>query len=256
MNLHDLTWPEISKLSRDIPVVVPVAAMEQHGHHLPVFTDSMLLGEVVRRVSETMSNRVVFAPLMWLGNSHHHIDFQGTLSATPRVYLDLLNDLTDNLLTHGFRRIIFLNGHGGNTTPGKQAVFEARQRHRSRQDLLLLFSTYWDNANPNEGRRDLVQTQMGHACEWETSMILRIAPHLVKDISDLQEVPFGFAFEPAYRGWITKDRTIPGHIGNPSKATAEKGEHLFQSFSKGVTQLLEQVIDWDGHSWETTKAHA
>ena len=254
MNLHDLTWPEISKLSRDIPVVVPVAAMEQHGHHLPVFTDSMLLGEVVRRVSETMSNRVVFAPLMWLGNSHHHIDFQGTLSATPRVYLDLLNDLTDNLLTHGFRRIIFLNGHGGNTTPGKQAVFEARQRHRSRQDLLLLFSTYWDNANPNEGRRDLVQTQMGHACEWETSMILRIAPHLVKDISDLQEVPFGFAFEPAYRGWITKDRTIPGHIGNPSKATAEKGEHLFQSFSKGVTQLLEQVIDWDGHSWETTKA--
>ena len=256
MNLHDLTWPEISKLSRDIPVVVPVAAMEQHGHHLPVFTDSMLLGEVVRRVSETMSNRVVFAPLMWLGNSHHHIDFQGTLSATPRVYLDLLNDLTDNLLTHGFRRIIFLNGHGGNTTPGKQAVFEARQRHRSRQDLLLLFSTYWDNANPNEGRRDLVQTQMGHACEWETSMILRIAPHLVKDISDLQEVPFGFAFEPAYRGWITKDRTIPGHIGNPSKATAEKGEHLFQSFSKGVTQLLEQVIDWDGHSWETTKAQA
>ena len=254
MNLHDLTWPEISKLSRDIPVVVPVAAMEQHGHHLPVFTDSMLLGEVVRRVSETMSNRVVFAPLMWLGNSHHHIDFQGTLSATPRVYLDLLNDLTDNLLTHGFRRIIFLNGHGGNTTPGKQAVFEARQRHRSRQDLLLLFSTYWDNANPNEGRRDLVQTQMGHACEWETSMILRIAPHLVKDISDLQEVPFGFAFEPAYRGWMTKDRTIPGHIGNPSKATAEKGEHLFQSFSKGVTQLLEQVIDWDGHSWETTKA--
>lgn len=256
MNLHDLAWPEISKLSRDIPVVVPVAAMEQHGHHLPVFTDSMLLGEVVRRVSETMSNRVVFAPLMWLGNSHHHIDFQGTLSATPRVYLDLLNDLTDNLLTHGFRRIIFLNGHGGNTTPGKQAVFEARQRHRSRQDLLLLFSTYWDNANPNEGRRDLVQTQMGHACEWETSMILRIAPHLVKDISDLQEVPFGFAFEPAYRGWITKDRTIPGHIGNPSKATAEKGEHLFQSFSKGVTQLLEQVIDWDGHSWETTKAQA
>jgi creatinine amidohydrolase len=75
MNLSDLTWPDIEKLSRDIPVVVPVAALEQHGHHLPVYTDSMLLGEVVRRVSETMHDRVLVAPLMWLGNSHHHIDF-------------------------------------------------------------------------------------------------------------------------------------------------------------------------------------
>lgn len=250
MNLSDLTWPEVDKLSRDIPVVVPVAALEQHGHHLPVFTDSMLLGEVVRRVGETMDEKVLIAPLMWLGNSHHHMEFPGTLSATPRMYLDLLNDLTDNLLSHGFRRIVFLNGHGGNTTPGKQAIFEARQRHRARKDLLLLFTTYWDNANPNAGRNDLVQSQMGHACEWETSMILRLTPHLVKDITKLEEVPFGFAFEPAYRGWITKDRTVPGHIGSPQHASAEKGEYLFQTFSSGVVKLLEQVIAWDGHSWE------
>jgi creatinine amidohydrolase len=249
MNLTDLTWSEVDKLSRDLPVVVPVAALEQHGHHLPVFTDSMLLGEVVRRVGDTLQDKVLVAPLMWLGNSHHHIDFPGTLSATPRVYLDLLNDLTDNLITHGFKRIVFLNGHGGNTTPGKQAIFEARQRHRTRTDLLLLFATYWDSANPNQGRSDLVQSQMGHACEWETSMILRLAPHLVKDITKLQEVPFGFAFEPAYRGWITKDRTVPGHIGSPQFATAEKGEYLFQTFSTGVSQFLEQVIAWDGHSW-------
>lgn len=250
MNLTDLTWTEVDKLSRDLPVVVPVAALEQHGHHLPVFTDSMLLGEVVRRVGETMQDKVLVAPLMWLGNSHHHIDFPGTLSATPRLYLDLINDLTDNFITHGFKRIVFLNGHGGNTTPGKQAIFEARQRHRTRTDLLLLFATYWDSANPNMGRSDLVQTQMGHACEWETSMILRLDPHLVKDITKLEEVPFGFAFEPAYRGWITKDRTVPGHIGSPQFANAEKGEYLFQTFSAGVTQFLEQVIAWDGHSWD------
>lgn len=250
MNLTDLSWPDVDKLSRDLPVVVPVAALEQHGHHLPVFTDSMLLGEVVRRVSQTMDQQVLFTPLMWLGNSHHHIDFPGTLSASPRLYLDLLNDLTDNLLTHGFRRIVFLNGHGGNTTPGKQAIFEARQRYRTRDDLLLLFTTYWDNANPNANRSDLCQNQMGHACEWETSMILRLTPHLVKDITHLQEVPFGFAFEPAYRGWITKDRTVPGHIGNPRLATAEKGEYLFQTFAAGVETLLRQVIAWDGHSWD------
>ncbi len=252
MLLQELNWMEVDKLSRDLPVVVPVAALEQHGRHLPVFVDSMLLGEVVRRVEETISDQVLITPLMWLGNSHHHMDFCGTLSASPRVYLDLLNDLAENLLMHGFRRIVFLNGHGGNTTPGKQAVFEMRQRHRTRQDLLLLFATYWDSANPNAGRTDLVQSQMGHACEWETSMMLRLAPKLVKDITQVEEVPFGFAFEPAYRGWITKDRTVPGHIGNPRQASVEKGEYLFQTFSTGVVSFLKQVGAWDGHSWEMT----
>ncbi len=250
MLLQELTWPEVGKLSRDLPVVVPVAALEQHGHHLPVFTDSMLLGEVVRRVDASMKDRVLVAPVMWLGNSHHHIDFQGTMSASPRVYLDLLNDMAENLITHGFRRIVFLNGHGGNTTPGKQAVFEMRQRHRARNDLLLLFTTYWDNAKPNAGRSDLVQSQMGHACEFETSMIMRIAPQLVKDITKIDDVPFGFAFEPAYRGWITKDRTVPGHIGSPKNASPDKGEYLFQSFATGVEKLLDQVIAWDGKSWD------
>jgi len=250
MDLFHLAWPEIQSLSRDIPVLIPVAAVEQHGHHLPVGVDSMLLGEVVRRVSARMPQQVLVTPLMWLGNSHHHLEFQGTLSASPRVYLDLLHDLAENLLFHGFKRLVFLNGHGGNETPGRQAVFELRQRHRARQDLLLLFATYWDAANPNAGRADLVQSQMGHACEWETSMIMRIAPELVKqNPARLEEVPFGFAFEPAYRGWITKDRTVPGHIGAPQHASAEKGEYLFETFAAGVCGLLEQVIAWDGRSW-------
>ena len=178
MLLQELTWPEVGKLSRDLPVIVPVAALEQHGHHLPVFTDSMLLGEVVRRVGETMGDRVLITPVLWLGNSHHHMDFQGTMSASPRVYLDLLNDLAENLLTHGFRRILFLNGHGGNITPGKQAVFELRQRHRDRQDLLLLFSSYWDGPSAKTGRADLVQSLVGHACEYETSTNIFTAPWL------------------------------------------------------------------------------
>jgi creatinine amidohydrolase len=247
--LQDLTWVEVAALSRDLPLIVPVAALEQHGGHLPVFTDSLLLGEVVRRVETTMRHRVLVAPVMWLGNSQHHMDFPGTLSAGPRTYLDLLNDLAENLITHGFRRIVFLNGHGGNTTPGKQAVFEIRQRHRNRDDLLLLFATYWEHATPNVGRDDLVQSQMGHACEWETSMILRLAPHLVKDITGLHDVTFGFGFGPAYRGWTTKDRTASGHIGNPRLASAEKGEYLFHEFSAGVVNLLERVVAWDGRSW-------
>lgn len=251
MLLHEMTWPEISYLSRDIPVVVPVAALEQHGQHMPVFTDSLLVGEVVRRVGAAMADRVLIAPLMWLGNSHHHMDFQGTLSASPRVYLDLLNDLAENLIAHGFRRIVFVNGHGGNITPGKQAIFELRQRHRDRADLLLLFASYWDNANPYAGRADLVQSQMGHACEWETSMILRLAPQLVVgDVKSVPDVPWGRAFEPAHRAWTMPDRSIPGHVGYPQYATAEKGEALFQSFAKAVAVLLKRVVAWDGREWD------
>jgi len=250
MLLHEMTWVEISELPRDTPVVMPVAALEQHGHHMPVFTDSLLLGEVVRRVTVAMANRVLVAPLMWLGNSHHHMDFPGTLSASPRVYLNLLNDLAENLLAHGFRRLVFVNGHGGNITPGKQAIFELRQRHRERTDLLLLFTSYWDHADPRAGRPDLVQSQMGHACEWETSMMLRLAPDLVKDHTRAEPVSFAFGFEPAYRGWTTKDRTVAGHIGYPQTASAEKGEHLFATYTGGLVSLLERVIAWDGKSWE------
>src|SRR5215207_9549923 len=131
-----MTWPQVAALSKDVPVAVPVAALEQHGRHMPRFTDSLLLGEVLRRAKEAIGDRVVFAPLMWLGNSHHHLDFPGTLSASPRVYLDLL---------------------------------------------------------------------------------------LVGDHQRAEEVPFGRAFAPGYRAWITRDRTGPGHIGDPARATAEKG---------------------------------
>ena len=252
MNLTDLTWPEIKALAPDTPLVIPVAAIEQHGHHLPVATDSLLLGEVIRRVSEVMKDTVLFAPLQWLGNSDHHMDFAGTLSARPRTYLDVLNESIDNGIIHGFKRIVFVNGHGGNIVPGKQAVFEARQRYRDRDDLLLLFSTYWEFAKPWETRSDLVQRSMGHACEFETSMIQRIAPHLVKkDVKSLEPVGVDFGFEPAYRGWTTKDRTIPGHMGQPQLATPEKGEHLFAEFSKGLIEFLHQVLGWDGKGWIT-----
>ncbi len=247
MNLTDLPWPRISSLAPDTPIVFPVAAIEQHGHHLPVATDSMLLAEVVRRVQLLLpSGSALFAPLQWLGNSDHHLHFSGTLSADPRGYIDLLNRLMDNAIQHGFRRIVFLNGHGGNDIPGRQAVFETRQRYRQRDDLLLLFTTYWDHAKPGETRGDLVQNYMGHACEWETSMIQAIRPELVGPVAELPDVPAGFAFEPAYRGWITDDRTTLGHIGAPRHAAPEKGEHLFECYARGVAAFLGRIAEWKG----------
>lgn len=93
------------------------------------------------------------------------------------------------------------------------------------------------------------QRRMGHACEWETSMMLRLAPHLVGEHKKVEAVDWGNPFEPASRGWITKDRTAPGHIGYPSYATAEKGETLFRVFSDDVVALVERIIAWDGRGW-------
>jgi creatinine amidohydrolase len=237
-------------LSKDKPVIIPVAALEQHGHHLPLFTDSLLLGEIVQRVASRFEGRALFAPLSWLGNSSHHLDFAGTLSAAPRVYLDVLNGLAENFLQHGFRRIVFVNGHGGNDVPGRQAVFELRQRHRQRDDVLFLFATYWGlGARPWEADAAFAQREMGHACEWETSMMLCLAPQLVGDFASAPPVEFGTPFTPAARGWITRERTEPGHIGQPHLASREKGETLFRLFADDVAAMLERVIRWDGKSW-------
>lgn len=249
MLLPEMKWPEVAALSADTPVVLPVAALEQHGRHLPVFTDSLLLGEVIRRAAERRGDRVLFAPLLWLGNSDHHLDFPGTLSAAPRTYLDLLGTLLENFLTHGFRRLILLNGHGGNIVPIQQAVFEVRQRHRARDDLLLLGASYWLlGSRPHEVDPLFRQVRMGHACEWETSMMLLLAPLLVGDLTVVEPVEWGIPFEPATRGWITRERSEPGHIGSPREATAEKGETLFRLFADDVIALLDRVLAWDGCS--------
>ena len=251
MELPELVWPAVAALPRTTPIVFPIAALEQHGHHMPVFTDSLLLGEVVRRVKQTpVAAKCLFAPLQWFGNSHHHLDFPGTLSASARTYLDLLKDLAHCFLAHGYTRIVFVNGHGGNIVPGQQALYELKQEHRTRRDQLLLSLTYWDAGGPPTVP-GLVQKQMGHACEWETSMMLRLAPQLVVgDVAKVAEVPFGKAFAPGHRAWVMPDRSEPGHIGAPAAATAEKGEALFTHFTAGVAAFLERVVAWDGKTWD------
>ncbi|MBI1355485.1 MAG: creatininase family protein [Acidobacteria bacterium] len=245
MFLTDMTWPRVRDLDRAIPVVLPIAAVEQHGHHLPLATDSLLLAEVVRRAERRLPDGALFAPLQWLGNSHHHIDFPGSMSASPRVYLDLLQDMAETFLRHGFTRILFLNGHGGNVIPAKQAIFEMRQRLRERDDLVLLFTSYWNLADPQNGQ--FTQPEIGHAGEWETSMMLRIAPHLIEgDPSLLESVSPALGFEPAYRGWTTRERSKTGHIGSPQLATEAKGEHLLATFADGVAAFLERMRESGG----------
>lgn len=81
-------------------------------------------------------------------------------------------------------------------------------------------------------------------------MILRLNPGLVREWRSLAPVEFGNPFEPAHRGWVTQDRTGPGHIGSPHLATVEKGEALFRIFTNDVLSLMGRVLKWDGKSWD------
>jgi creatinine amidohydrolase len=251
MQLAYMTWPEIAALDRTTPIVLPIAACEQHSHHLPVFTDSILLGEIVRRVQALpIGQRVAWTALQWLGNSHHHLDMPGTISSSPRRYLDMLHDLAESFLFHGFTRFVFLNGHGGNTTPSQQVAFELRQKHRNLDDLLVASLTYWDSQPGAPAGIDFVQQEMGHACEWETAMIMTLNPSWVRgELAAIDPVAPGTGAAPGYRGWTMRDRSVPGHIGYPAAATVEKGEALFAHFAKGVASFLDQVVQWNPPHW-------
>jgi creatinine amidohydrolase len=95
----------------------------------------------------------------------------------------------------------------------------------------------------------LKQQQMAHACEWETSMVLSIAPHLVGDFQSAKSVESKGQFAAGSRAWVTRERSKSGHIGQPHAATPEKGVALLNLFSTGVVSLLKRVIAWDGKSW-------
>ena len=250
MQFFRMNWREQAALSRDLPVIIPIAAVEQHGHHMPCGTDTILLTEIVRRMEIVLGSRALIAPTLWLGNSDHHLDFGATLSAAPRVYLDCLHSLADNVIAAGFKRILFLNGHGGNDVPGKQVVFELRQKYRHRADLLLLLSTYWSlGSQPWLRDSSIFQREMGHACEWETSMVLAIDDTLVGEYQTLEPIEPGRSFDPAARGWITKDRSDKGHIGWPHLATQGKGEALLQTFAEDAVGLVQRMEAWDGRAW-------
>jgi creatinine amidohydrolase len=162
-----------------------------------------------------------------------------------------LCDVVQNFLQAGFQRIVLLNGHGGNDVPAKQALFEIRQKTRERKDLLLLMTTYWSlGSEPWLACPEIHQRDMGHACEWETSMMLAIRPELVGDYRSTLPVEPGNAFRPGYRAWVTKDRSSPGHIGWPHLASADKGNVLLETFTQDVVAWLQRVADWNGCSWD------
>lgn len=231
---------------QDAIVVVPVAAMEQHGPHLPVMVDSLLCAEVALRTARRVAARqpVVVAPTVWSGLSEHHMPFGGTFTLDFATFFALLRCLCRSLVQHGFRRIFLLNGHGGNRFALRVVVDELS----SELGAALATATYWEPAAGAFARILEQQPGVQHACEAETSMVMALHPELV-DAARLAEAKF---IEPPHvatqRGahlWRPfAARTPTGVIGDPTAAAAAKGGRLLDAAAEAMAELLLDEGCW------------
>jgi creatinine amidohydrolase len=232
--------------AREAIVVLPVAAMEQHGPHLPVMVDTLLCGEVAKRAARRASGRhpVVVAPTVWSGLSEHHMPFGGTFTLDFATFRSLIECLCRSLERHGFRRVLLLNGHGGNVAALRVLVDELR-----RLDMRLATATYWQ-IDP-VAIADILERQSGvqHACEAETSMVMALRPELV-DESQLEAAKHVEASQAAGQAQAVhspmkfEERTPSGAIGDPTAASAEKGEKLLEAAATAVAGVLANDELW------------
>ena len=137
MYYGEQTSNAIPNLTRKV-VVVPIGSLEQHGHHLPMLTDSLIGGEITRRAEAEVGDLALFLPMLWAGASDHHLGLPGAISVSNDHYTHLLMDIVESLIKHGFRRIFLLNSHAGNIVPAQSALYEVNLRHRGKIDGLWL----------------------------------------------------------------------------------------------------------------------
>ena len=253
MRLGERSWNEVGGLT-DRVAVLPLGSFEQHGNHLPLLTDTMICTEIARRIEEKLDDEALFLPTLWLGVSDHHGAFPGTVSLRNETYVRVLADALESLLAGGFRRVFLLNAHGGNITPGRQAIYDVQLRHKDEPDLWLAFGSWMTIAAERiAALEEVKQEHVSHACEQETSMILGLRPELVRmEAARGANIPFESAFYcPDFSGPSRVDvpRTFDqlsetGALGHPETATAEKGEALFEAAAMEVATFVRELADW------------
>ncbi|MFO0878021.1 MAG: creatininase family protein [Gemmataceae bacterium] len=242
MKFAELTFPELRQVSRDrVVVVLPIAACEQHSLHLPTITDTVLVTGVADGVEARMPAEVVQLPTLWLGASHHHLRFGATLSTGVDTHVDILCELLEPLLEDGYQRLLVLNGHGGNIDTMQMALRRLQPAWKHRQ---LSAASYWDLAARELG--DLAEGPrkiMGHACEFETSMMLALRPELVKRDQIRDDLPIE---NPVLRGlYLAEDmrqRTDHGAVGYPELASAEKGQRFLNAAILRICEVIGELL--------------
>jgi creatinine amidohydrolase len=222
-------------------VVAPIAACEQHSTHLPTFTDTILVTAVAEGVEARLPQQVLLLPTQWMGASHHHLRFGATLSLHVDNHVALLCDLLTPLLEDGHQRLLLLNGHGGNIDTMQMALRRLQPRWT---DRVLCAASYWDLAAKElAALAEAPRKSMGHACEFETSMVMALRPELVRRDQIRNDPP---GDDPVLRGLYLaedmKQRTDHGCVGYPESASAEKGRRFLDAAVARTAEVVAALL--------------
>lgn len=204
-------------------VVLPVGAFEQHGPHLPLATDTILVEEVARRAAALVPGTVV-GPSFSIGSSDHHLPYGGTASLSTNTLIDALTDAVESLLTSGFASVFLLNGHGGNVEIIRLVARDVGIRRRAFAGSGSYFQLAADRLKAAGASE--IGLVPGHAGAFETSMMLAIRPELVR-LSSVphRELPAaGWAGPKAYHlATPAPFRAPDGFSDSPDEGSAERG---------------------------------
>lgn len=242
---------EINRLPRpETVVIVPVASTEQHGPHLPTEVDCVLVGEIARRAARLAADRcpVLVTPVVWTGLAEHHMSLGATITLDFEAFSALVKGVCRALVRQNFSRILLLNGHGGNIAALTVIVNEIAPE----LGVPIATTSYWLLAS--ETFATILEDQMNvrHACEAETSMMLAVRPDLVDMAAAVgvvgptgPEVADVVGTEAVHRWRSFKSRASQGVIGNPRRASAEKGKRLLQAATSAVADCIAETKFWE-----------
>jgi len=252
MRWEEMTSPEIGALDRERTVVVlPIGSIEQHGNHMPLGTDSILAHAVSLKAAE-LADEVAVLPGPWFGFSAHHMRFPGSISLRAETLMAVADDVVASLVTHGFRKILIVNGHGGNG--GVIDVLASTLGHKHYGKARIATLTYFALARDSiAAGRQSAPGGMGHACEYETSLIQHLRPELVKIERAETHYPdpgsdylttdlIGSQSVRVYHDF--GDLSPTGTLGDPSLASAEAGERFFNAAAEALAAFIGDFRGW------------
>ena len=248
-HLSHLTWTDVRDLDKTEGVVIlPVGAVEQHGPHLPLVTDTLQVTRVLDAALERLPEGVAAwaLPALPYGKSGEHAGFPGTMSLSADTLRATLFDIAAGVQQAGFERLCFLNGHGGNV-----AVLDAAARDVHAATGLTCFCvqpSFWLQP-PFEVSED--EDRFGvHAGELETSLMLRLEPSLVRPeraARHFPDFPEGELrlFGAASVAWLTRDWSETGVLGDATIGTAEKGRALLEGAAERLARLITEMSTFE-----------
>jgi creatinine amidohydrolase len=250
----DIHWPDISgtSVARWI-AVLPLAATEQHGPHLPLGTDVMIAQAYLARVRELLPETIpaTFLPLQPIGISTEHIDYPGTLTLPTETALQSWMALGESVVRAGIKKFVMVTSHGGNSAAMTIVAQDLRAHHG-----LLAVTTSWSRFGMPDGLFPEDEVRHGiHGGAIETSIMLAkysehvrraaIADFRSNAIAIEQEFRWLSTQRPAPFAWQTQDLHPSGAVGNATLATAEKGEQLLEYGAQRFIELLGDVDKFD-----------